>query len=143
MQRSSDLKTWEVVGTIDGNGTITVMNTYNYVDYLPLSGNSYYRLQQFDFDGASEFSPIQSVYFDSKGLKKEELFPNPSSKDITIRGIDASLIVRVVNTAGQDLSHLISELSTGGDFIQIDIRKLPIGNYIAIIGADILRFSKQ
>ena len=143
LQRSSDLKTWEVLGTIDGNGTATVMNNYNYLDYLPLSGNSYYRLQQFDFDGASEFSPIQSVYFDSKGLKKEELFPNPSSKDITIRGIDASLIVRVVNTAGQDLSHLISELSTGGDFIQIDIQKLPIGNYIAIIGADILRFSKQ
>ena len=56
-KRSESGEDWEVIGEVTGNGTTNETTSYSYIDKQPLFGKSYYRLQQFDYDGQFEYSP--------------------------------------------------------------------------------------
>lgn len=65
IQRSKDGMAFETIDIVYGNGTSTVMNQYSYTDVTSLSGTSFYRLKQVDFDGQNEtFQPV-SINFSS------------------------------------------------------------------------------
>ncbi|MCK9210703.1 MAG: hypothetical protein M0P61_07720, partial [Ignavibacteriaceae bacterium] len=51
VQRSSDNKTFNLISFVDGKGTTTLIQHYNYVDASAISGKYFYRLRQVDFDG--------------------------------------------------------------------------------------------
>lgn len=51
VQHSADGKSFKNIGTVDGAGTSTTVNTYSFVDENPNAGTNYYRLVQHDFDG--------------------------------------------------------------------------------------------
>lgn len=63
LERSIDGTSWEVVTYINGAGDSNQMLTYQYRDYMPYEGVSYYRLTQTDFDGQFEvFAPIAANF---------------------------------------------------------------------------------
>jgi hypothetical protein len=62
IERSIDGITWETVSHIPGSGNSSFINEYAYTDTYFLSEIHYYRLKQTDYDGASSFSKIISVY---------------------------------------------------------------------------------
>jgi alpha-tubulin suppressor-like RCC1 family protein len=80
IQRSSDGITFETIGRLNSLGDMSISD-YNFIDENPLSGISYYRIQQFDKDERSSFSGIEIV-------SSEELnalvYPNPFSDNISI-----------------------------------------------------------
>ena len=84
IQRSEGGSDWEVIGKVDGNGTTNEMTNYSYVDKQPFFGKSYYRLQQFDFDGQFEYSPVVSVEIEEQVAQliaarmETKVFPNPT-----------------------------------------------------------------
>ena len=79
VQRSEDGTEWEIVGEVDGNGTINEVINYDFTDPRPLFGKSFYRLRQVDFDGQFEYSPVVSVNNLFTGEAMEVLvFPNPT-----------------------------------------------------------------
>ncbi len=81
VQRSEDGDNWEVIGQVDGNGTINEVLNYDYTDNRPLFGTSYYRLRQVDFDGQFEYSSVQSVTIEFDGPDLQvSLYPNPTTK---------------------------------------------------------------
>ena len=61
IERSADGFSFEEIDVIDGAGNSTVTINYSTIDYAPISGVSYYRLKQTDFDGAVTYSQIISV----------------------------------------------------------------------------------
>lgn len=61
IERSKDALKWEAVSEIKGVGFSTKEIKYNFKDYEPYSGVSYYRLKNVDFDGQYEYSKIQIV----------------------------------------------------------------------------------
>lgn len=72
-RRESD-STWKEVDRVDGAGTSLSELWYEAYDESPLSGISYYRLRQTDFNGQSKLSHMVAV-------KREEVpfaFPNPA-----------------------------------------------------------------
>lgn len=76
--RSADGRTnWKVIGIVKGNGTTSKSSSYAFTDNNPLSGNNYYRLKQYDFDGKFNESEIKYL---SKQLSKAlmNVFPNPT-----------------------------------------------------------------
>lgn len=83
LEHSTDGKNWQVLETIDGAGNTTSQMDYSFHHSFEKYGINYYRLTQFDFDGASETFPIVSVN-DSEGSKRT--------------------IIRHVNTIGQTVS---------------------------------------
>jgi trimeric autotransporter adhesin len=61
IERSLEGKEFEEIGKVNGNGTSTSINNYQFVDTDPVQGINYYRLNQIDFDGASVISKLISV----------------------------------------------------------------------------------
>ncbi|MBX9852817.1 MAG: T9SS type A sorting domain-containing protein [Cytophagaceae bacterium] len=81
IQRSSDGISFETIGKVDGSGTSTYINSYNYVDANPLGGTSYYRIEQHDFDGNVSYSELRMVSTESSHVV---LYPNPFENQINI-----------------------------------------------------------
>lgn len=81
IERSLDGMTYEIVGTVYGNGTSQIPISYMLIDSEPKKGVSYYRIKQFDFDGNPTITPLRSIYMD------EEI----------------SVVVKSVNLMGQEV----------------------------------------
>lgn len=66
VERSADGLIWEEVLVMKGAGTSIHKIDYSAVDSRPLSGLSYYRLKQTDYDGQFSYSSISSVFMNSE-----------------------------------------------------------------------------
>lgn len=77
IERSADGTTYTTVTTVSGKGTTKTVSSYEYTDTEPLSGRSYYRLSQTDFDGKMEvFNPV-AVDFTGTAKSTISVYPNP------------------------------------------------------------------
>ncbi|HFA50320.1 MAG TPA: T9SS type A sorting domain-containing protein [Bacteroidetes bacterium] len=75
IEKSSNARTWQTIGTIQGHGTTQQEQQYSFIDKNPINGINYYRLKQVDFDGRSEYSKTVSVDFSNDdGVS---IYPNP------------------------------------------------------------------
>ena len=83
IERSGNMRQWEVLGSVQGAGNTLNNTRYTFFDASPLPGNNYYRLRQVDFDGKEMLSPIVVVTWTTQGFT--EVFPNPFSNAIAIR----------------------------------------------------------
>ena len=70
LQRSTDGLHFETIHTVNGAGTTSETNTYQYADRDAPQGIAYYRLQQTDFDGSSTTSKVIAL---QRGESKGEL----------------------------------------------------------------------
>jgi hypothetical protein len=61
IERSADGRNFIAIANIDGKGTTSEFSKYYHTDTEPLSGLSYYRLKQTDFDGGFSYSDIKTV----------------------------------------------------------------------------------
>lgn len=78
IQKSKNARDWDNINFVEGRGTTTEVNKYQYVDLNPFSRINYYRLKQIDFDGAFEYSKVIAVEYEN--LKWNiNVFPNPSN----------------------------------------------------------------
>lgn len=84
IERSSDGRMFNEFARINGTGYSSTTNEYSFLDSNPLSGLSYYRLKQTDYDGIFTYSQIiavENIYnnFDF------EIFPNPVEDELNIQ----------------------------------------------------------
>lgn len=126
IERSYDGKAWKVIGTVKGNGNSSITIDYNFTDNNPevLSGNIYYRLHQFDFNGENEYSPIRLV----RNGKKEtigKVYPNPANAELKISLNADSYQLSILDQSGKVV--LSKQVDT--NFEIIDIKELPNGIY--------------
>jgi hypothetical protein len=63
VERSKDGQHFEPIGMVDGSGDAIGVTRYGFTDERPLEGVSYYRLQQTDLDGTTNFSEVVPVLF--------------------------------------------------------------------------------
>lgn len=75
IQRSQDGVQWQRIAWQVGQGTTTTPQTYTHTDENPLSGTSYYRLKQVDFDGNFSYSNIADLYYERN--TPINIYPNP------------------------------------------------------------------
>ena len=77
---------WKVIGKVKGNGTIEIINSYQFIDVstpLDMTGTLYYRLKQSDFDGKSTLSDIRVVSLNQKNTDWN-IYPNPAINELQI-----------------------------------------------------------
>jgi hypothetical protein len=77
VERSSDGISFEVIGQVAGAGNSNQVINYVFTDIKPNAGNNYYRLRQYDYDGANElFHTIAITSNNSKTFVQFSAFPN-------------------------------------------------------------------
>jgi hypothetical protein len=100
VERSPDGINFNVVGIIEGNGNSSQLHNYSFVDADPLTGTSYYRLKQTDFDGQSEhFNSVTSMCSENSGTFS--IYPNPNNGRFFIDGVPLNSSVVITNLVGE------------------------------------------
>lgn len=76
IQKSMDGVSWVVIGFVEGTGTSSSQQSYEWIDKNPTMGLSYYRLRQIDFDGREELhEAIISIREEIQEVFR--VYPNP------------------------------------------------------------------
>ena len=105
-------------------------SNYSAQDNHPISGISYYRLKQTDFDGEFTYSKIQGIQIQLSNIQYLEIFPNPTNSSITINGNSDELEeVLVYNSLGQNVSPLTQIISKTESNLVLDLSNLNSGIY--------------
>ncbi len=102
VERSPDGRDFDALGVVNGNGNTTAVQSYTFVDKLPISF-AYYRLKQVDYDGNFEFSDIISFKMEAFKPKVIEAFPTIAENEITLRftSLDnRKTLLKVINAFG-------------------------------------------
>ncbi|MDB4533703.1 T9SS type A sorting domain-containing protein [Vicingaceae bacterium] len=127
IERSPDADNFETVGTVNGSGNGNNSN-YTLNDDNPISGTTYYRLKQTDFNGAFEYHGVRAVTCEQ--TNSVSIYPNPATNQIIIKGIAYELEEIVIyNTLGQNVTLLINQVITNENQLVIDMSKLNTGMY--------------
>jgi len=121
IQRSSDFDSWEPIGFVNGNNNSKSTENFNFLDEAPLSGKSFYRLKQMDFDGRFSFSEIRKAFVKSKSIT---INPNPTEGNLSISNSSGAYIL-LMNANGNTL---ISKRVDNDDY-SFDISTYPTGIY--------------
>ncbi|MCX6180778.1 MAG: T9SS type A sorting domain-containing protein, partial [Bacteroidetes bacterium] len=82
--RSADGINFESIGKVNAAGNSVDFLQYVFVDYAPLSGVNYYKLTQYDFDGANETFNVIAIENSLVDFKWNAIFPNPTSSAATM-----------------------------------------------------------
>jgi len=113
---------WETIGFIDGKGTITETQTYNFKDSyneISYSGRVLYRLKQIDFDGSFEHSKIiyADVDFTPQTYSLSQNYPNPFNPVTNIKysvPLESEVRIVIMNSLGQEVAELVNEIQNEG-----------------------------
>lgn len=109
VQRSMDGDEWVNIAFVKGAGTRTTATDYELMDYEPLSGWNYYRLEQVDQNGlVSTYSEIKSVWIEQGLAGDVMLHPNPNTGQFTLTFTETSTdmaLVDVIDPLGRVIAN--------------------------------------
>ncbi len=89
IEHSRDGLKFASIGRVECKGNSTTRQSYSFTHINILNGKHFYRLAQYDFNGAVHFSPVLVISREKQF--NVELAPNPASTFLNVRG-SASLI---------------------------------------------------
>jgi len=137
VQRKSSTSSgeWEVIGFVQGTGTTTQVQRYQYFDNKLKAGKYSYRLKQIDYDGRFSYSREVEVEVDipsEYGLSQN--YPNPFNPLTNIEfSVPEKSVVRIdiYSALGELVRRVIDkEVEAGYHSVSIDGSQLPSGTYI-------------
>lgn len=125
---------WSAVGFLQGKGTTTDLNNYEFIDNVSESGLYKYRLKQIDFDGTFEYSKeIEIKFIGATDFNLNQNYPNPFNPSTTI-GYElpekSFITIKVYDVLGNDVETLVEKIESAGVHeVQFDASKLSSGIY--------------
>ena len=128
IERSEDGERFETIGKVAGAGTSVIERSYVFQDESPSNGINYYRLAQYDFDGAVTRSDIRTVEFGYIGGSGSiSIYPNPVVDNVVIEttGVVETISVVVYDTAGKVVIETETEPNK-----ELNLSELSVGVYI-------------
>lgn len=116
---------------VEGMGTTTEQQYYNFLHESPIIGKNYYRLRQVDFDGQFEYTNTIVVSFNEEDVVNNiqlAVFPNPTINILNIKTESLDIEnIRIVNVLGQVVFE--QQNLNNNDLHQINVAQLPSGTY--------------
>ncbi|HVD97013.1 MAG TPA: T9SS type A sorting domain-containing protein [Cytophagaceae bacterium] len=133
VEKSTDGINFTPVGKVQAKGNSSALQLYSFIDPSISSGITYYRLVEYDVDGASQYSNVKSV--NKEGENDVQIIPNPNNGSFMIlfntTGLTSKIIV--LNTLGQ----LVYEGAySEANVRNVDISSLASGIYYVQIITD-------
>src|SRR5690554_6274755 len=130
VERSIDGLSWIDLGKVPGAGNSTSKLDYEWFDFEPVNGISYYRLRQNDFDGKFTHSEVRSVVFNQTEHLDFLLYPNPTDGKINLSVIGKSLNnvqIKITSISGQIVYF---EDGVSGNLLTHDLTNYSKGLYL-------------
>lgn len=134
VQRSANGLSFEDIASVSGCGTSQHHNDYHFIDESPLHGINYYRLEDTDASGISNYSPVVSI--DSFNDLRSEFYayPNP-----IIRGDDVTIVfpktkedqvLEIFDSQGNKLLSKMKPKQTNLGSVRLDTSGFSVGFYL-------------
>ena len=123
VEHSLDGKDWEVISFIDGVGSSSEINTYQYLHQPLQEGMHYYRLKQEDFSGRVSYSNVEEIRWISK--EGDLFYPNPT-KGLIYVSLNEGSQVSIFSIAGQNMGSY--KVING----EVDLSNLGKGVYLLV-----------
>ncbi len=124
----------DIISTQPAQGSTGQRNSYDFQDFSPYPGQSFYRLVEYDLDGQQHFTEWKRVELSQTveeiGL---EVYPNPTEGEIQLyfQGQKGHLSLQVFSTSGTRLLTEESYLQGEGmETRELDLRDWAAGMYI-------------
>jgi hypothetical protein len=143
VERSTDGRNFQQIGTVTATGNTSVNNKYSYADYDVTRQSSsvvYYRLKIVDNDGSYTYSDIVTITLPFI-TSKVALFPNPAAHEVNVTittAVDGKVKWQLIDNAGRIVNHNSIAAKKGNNNIVINLNRLSTGTYFLIVsGADI------
>ena len=137
IERSADGKIFTEIGRVGGAGNSQTTLSYSWLDEQAISGNSWYRLKQVDFDGTASWSAVEEVYLPWTGnLALSPPVPNPARTHISLLvlgGRDQEISLELIDLAGKRLWKKQWQALSDQENIELSVSHLPVGMYIVVL----------
>jgi hypothetical protein len=120
------------INWVDGFGTTTITQYYQYTDENSFSGTSYYRLKQENKNGSFKYSGVRAV----EGIQSTtvvKVFPNPTNNNINISFGDVSskqVNIRMYGADGKLIYHSERVIEPNKLITIEQVQDLPAGAYL-------------
>lgn len=141
VERSKDGFDFYEIERIQGAGNYTGLLNYSAVDANPLSGQSYYRLKQVDFDGTFTYSKVVSIFLDTQ-IQAFQVYPSSVSKGQPLsldfsQQSEGEVNYEVYDVLGRSILTHTTFQNEGRNTLSIPTAKLKTSHYfVRIITAD-------
>ena len=121
VERKSDNEVWRMIGFIEGKGTTTETQKYNFIDDLfgVAESKVVYRLKQIDFNGTYEYSEEIEVVRIAASFSLEQNYPNPfnpATKLSFVIGHSSLVTLKVYDILGNEVATLVNEEKPAGEY---------------------------
>ncbi|MCU0364733.1 MAG: T9SS type A sorting domain-containing protein, partial [Ignavibacteriaceae bacterium] len=124
IERKLKNQEWVTIGFVQGKGTTTELQNYNYIDdysLLPYEGTVLYRLKQIDYNGSFEYSEQLAVNltFVPAAYYISQNYPNPFNPATTIKyslPVESMVKINIYNALGEIIEELVSKVQSSGNF---------------------------
>ncbi|MCE7996543.1 MAG: T9SS type A sorting domain-containing protein [Roseivirga sp.] len=106
IERSHDASHFQKIGSIPGAGNSQSVLEYTFTDKSPVSGHSYYRLRQTDFNGKSTTTEVSHVFIESAASSEFRIYPNPVNSGETLKvsyhsNREEKVVVQFISSQGK------------------------------------------
>jgi hypothetical protein len=142
VERSSDNKSYERIGFIEGKGTTTEKQEYTFIDAgVSGKGKFYYRLKQIDHDGTETYFDAIEVDYAAipRVFSLSQNYPNPFNPMTTIEfGIpkESKVSLKIYDALGSEVETIVNEKMEPGYYkYQWNASRLASGVYFYRITA--------
>jgi subtilisin-like proprotein convertase family protein len=145
VEKSRDGSTWNVLKTIPAAGNSTQLINYSVADASDINGTVYYRLSQYDIDGASKVYDIVSTNCSAENELAMVAYPNPSNGQFTVKienAIGGSYTLGITDVQGKAIEQQMIQLETGTTIVKLNPIGLKPGVYLLQI-VNALTIEKQ
>jgi cytochrome c peroxidase len=134
IEKSLDGNSWEDIGQIKGAENAKSIQNYTFNDLNIINSRQYYRLKQTDFNKKFTYSKIISVELNTINSLKINVFPNPTTHEITINfdnlALNNNTELQLINSIGQ-IVFAKNKLINNSEIINLSA--FPNGQYFILI----------
>ncbi len=149
IERSGSELQFDSISFVEGAGTSNVEKHYRETDDNPLSGVSYYRLKQTDYDLKTSYSKVIRIVNSHIGNKVLSLYPNPASLSDPVffkldNNPDKESYVVITNVTGRVFYAGMVDLSSKIDINELNLNfSLEQGVYFVTVSSGSFRTTKK
>ena len=148
IERSDDAVNFVKRGIVNGNGTTSVTQYYNYADKINTNSSViYYRLKSVDTDGKSAYSKIVALRLRGTVNDNFSVYPNPFEGIIKFTlslPEDITVQCRIISFDSKEVINRKVALQKGENIVVLrDLEKIASGNYILEINTGTEKYIKK